>query len=368
VRAGRRRFLLDAASRPFDTFSIKAMKNRCRSRFAVVLLTGACAALLPAVGDAADPVLARVEQVTITQDQLLAPLIDAYGLDVLLKVVQLELARQDAAARGVRVTETDVETELQMTLRQLMPEGVAGEQDQILQQLLQQQRVSRTEFDLVMRTNAHLRAIAMPIVNRQLNDETLRKAFNAMYGEKVRVRRISLDNLQEVAAVQKRLAAGEDFAKLAMQVSKDADTRPLGGELQPFTRNARGVGMAFIDAAFALQVGQVSEPVQDGGLYHLVKLEERIAPRTVKFEDVKDSVREEVATRLAQDQMVAMRQEINQRALRSLKIENPVLRKQYEQRVAAANARAVEKSEVIRQLDARHQREEAPPATQPSSR
>ena len=58
------------------------------------------------------------------------------------------------------------------------------------------------------------------------------------------------------------------------------------------------------DVLEALQPGEVSDPVQAEGAYHLIKLEKRIAPKAVKFEDVKESIRKDLTERVVQAVMV----------------------------------------------------------------
>jgi parvulin-like peptidyl-prolyl isomerase len=73
--------------------------------------------------------------------------------------------------------------------------------------------------------------------------------------------------------VKQQLDAGADFATLARQYSEDTGSKDQGGELGWF---GKGQMVAeFETAAYALQPGQVSEPVKTQFGYHLIKLEER---------------------------------------------------------------------------------------------
>ena len=69
----------------------------------------------------------------------------------------------------------------------------------------------------------------------------------------------------------KRVKAGEDFAKVAKAVSKDPGSE--GGDLGWFTKDR--MIPEFADAAFKLQVGQVSDPVKTQFGWHIIKLEGR---------------------------------------------------------------------------------------------
>lgn len=302
-----------------------------------IAITLGCVAL----SAAAEPI-SRVDNAVVSRESLEAVLVKAYGLDVLLKLQQLELAKADARALGATVSPADIVEERKLTLRQMFPtlvEGDGQDSESLLAQILEQQKISPAEFDVTIETNAYLRAIVRPVVEPKLTDDVLREAFNVIHGERVRVRHIALANLQEVAEAQRRLAAGEDFASVARAMSRSPRSASRGGELDPFARQTAGIGREFSDAAFALQPGQVSDPVYFEGLFHLLKLEERIAPRAVKFEDVRESVRERVKESLESQAMSRLRQEYSARIVRNMRIEDPELRKQLQERIDAERNR-----------------------------
>lgn len=70
-----------------------------------------------------------------------------------------------------------------------------------------------------------------------------------------------------------RARSGEDFAKLAQENSDDAGSAPQGGDLGFFGKGR--MVPAFEQAAFALQPGQISEPLRSPFGWHIIKLEER---------------------------------------------------------------------------------------------
>src|SRR5438045_584107 len=78
-----------------------------------------------------DDAVARLPGLTISRDQFLAPLIEGHGLPVLLNVVQLELARQNAQRMGVKLTDADLAEERKRTLSQAFGELEAKIQQQI---------------------------------------------------------------------------------------------------------------------------------------------------------------------------------------------------------------------------------------------
>lgn len=81
----------------------------------------------------------------------------------------------------------------------------------------------------------------------------------------------------------KRLQKGEDFAKVAAEVSED-DTGQRGGDLGYFARGQ--MVSPFDSVAFALAPGQISGLVRTEFGYHVIKLEERRPPGTFEFDQV----------------------------------------------------------------------------------
>jgi len=87
---------------------------------------------------------------------------------------------------------------------------------------------------------------------------------------------------------KKLVAKGADFAELARQYSEDESTKADGGDLGYFVKGEGRYGPAFDEAAFALAVGKVSEPVRTDSGWHILKVTDR---RTKKLEDVKEDVK-----------------------------------------------------------------------------
>lgn len=77
----------------------------------------------------------------------------------------------------------------------------------------------------------------------------------------------------EVRRLLGRARAGEDFAKLAQDNSDDTGSAQQGGDLGFFGKGR--MVPAFEQAAFALQPGQISDPIRSPFGWHIIKLEER---------------------------------------------------------------------------------------------
>ncbi|MBI5034395.1 MAG: peptidylprolyl isomerase [Chloroflexi bacterium] len=88
--------------------------------------------------------------------------------------------------------------------------------------------------------------------------------------EQVHARHILVDTLDQANQVQERLKKGEDFAALAVELSKDTGSKTEGGDLGWFTRGQ--MIPAFEDAAFSTSVNQVSAPITTTYGVHIIQV------------------------------------------------------------------------------------------------
>jgi peptidyl-prolyl cis-trans isomerase C len=81
-----------------------------------------------------------------------------------------------------------------------------------------------------------------------------------------------------------RVKGGEDFESVANEVTEDPTNAGKGGDLGFFPKER--MVAPFSDAAFALQPGQVSDPVKTQFGYHVIKVEERRDAGILAFDDI----------------------------------------------------------------------------------
>ncbi len=114
------------------------------------------------------------------------------------------------------------------------------------------------------------------VVRRQLIRQKVREAIMAeadTTGLQAHARHIMVDTEEEAKKVKERLDAGEDFAAVAKEVSKDTTTAPDGGDLGWFPQGV--MVPAFDEAAFSLPVGAISDPIQSQFGWHILQVMER---------------------------------------------------------------------------------------------
>jgi peptidyl-prolyl cis-trans isomerase C len=140
------------------------------------------------------------------------------------------------------------------------------------------------EDDLFKLRLAYLtdRALRRAFTKTAVSDAITPEAIKAEYDkqvaaipdeDEVHARHILVSTEDDAKAIKAEIDAGADFAELAKQKSIEPNAAQSGGDLGYFKRAV--MVKPFGDAAFAMQVGQVSDPVQTQFGWHIIKVEDR---------------------------------------------------------------------------------------------
>ncbi len=101
--------------------------------------------------------------------------------------------------------------------------------------------------------------------------------------------------LAKAKDIRAKLVAGGDFAELAKTESDDAGSGANGGALGDFTRGR--MVPQFEEAAFALKVNEISEPVKTQFGYHIIQVTKH---DTKSLADAKPEITEKIGPEMAQ--------------------------------------------------------------------
>ncbi len=105
----------------------------------------------------------------------------------------------------------------------------------------------------------------------------------------------------KIKAIIVRLKKGEDFEKVAKEVTEDPSGKANGGDLGYFSKEQ--MVPEFSDTAFKLEKGQISEPVKTQFGWHVLKVEDKRVKPVPTFEQVKPQI-EQFVVRKAQAELV----------------------------------------------------------------
>jgi parvulin-like peptidyl-prolyl isomerase len=125
------------------------------------------------------------------------------------------------------------------------------------------------------------------LLRKKLVDEITRDIPHTE--EQVLARHILVDTEEEAKAAYDRLKEGEEFAKVAQEVSKDTGSAANGGDLgwQPRSFFVK----EFSDAAFTQKIGEIGQPVKTEFGYHIIQViaREELPLSDSQYEQKKDT-------------------------------------------------------------------------------
>ena len=86
---------------------------------------------------------------------------------------------------------------------------------------------------------------------------------------KIKCSHILVEKQSESLVILERIKIGEKFGKLAKELSIDKGSGKKDGNLGYFTKGM--MVKQFEEAAFKLQIGEISEPIKTEFGYHIIK-------------------------------------------------------------------------------------------------
>lgn len=122
-------------------------------------------------------------------------------------------------------------------------------------------------------------------------------------------------------AVLERLKQGEDFAKLAEEISQDLGSASMGGDL-----GFAGPGVfdpEFEQALYALKKDEVSAPVRTAFGWHLIKLLDVQSPEVPSFASLKDKLERDVKARQVEQRFVEVVKELEEASFEASDLSQP---------------------------------------------
>jgi peptidyl-prolyl cis-trans isomerase C len=149
-------------------------------------------------------------------------------------------------------------------------------------------------------------------VKKAVTPEAARKLYDdAVKGmkpeEEVRARHILVESEDEAKKALARVRGGEDFAKVAAELSKDPGSKTDGGDLGFFTQDR--MVAPFAEAAFKLEPGKISDPVKSQFGWHVIKVEEKRTKPIPAFEEMREQIDTYLARQAQQNVILRLRQE-----------------------------------------------------------
>ena len=242
----------------------------------IFALTVAASIGLAACSNPGDEVVVSTSVGDITQEEFYNSMKDIAG-DQLLQQVVVEQILNDK----YKVTDEEIEEELK---------GVKEQYGESYEAVLAQSNLTEE----TLKTNIRFTLLQeKALKDVEVTDKEIEKYYNQA-SQELNARHILVEDEETAKEIKAKLDAGEDFAKLAKEFSTDPGSGAKGGDLGWFTVGT--MVPEFNDAAYALEIDEISEPVQSEHGFHIIQVtEKRDVKDYGKLEDKKEEIRESIA-------------------------------------------------------------------------
>ncbi|HWB10507.1 MAG TPA: peptidylprolyl isomerase [Pirellulales bacterium] len=256
-------------------------------------------------------VMATVNGQKIERPELARECLRHFGSDVLESIVNKRLISSECLRRNIAVTDKEVKEEMdRMAQRFGMPT------DQLLAMLREERHITPEQYskEIIWPTVA-LRKLAGDRL--KVTEKDFKEAWDTLYGEAVQARLIVCATAQDAERLRtKALANPEEFGNLAKQHSIDTVSASAKGLIQPIHHHQ---GDPEIEkAAFALQKDEISEVIEVGDQFLILKCEARLDPQKVDRKKVEKVLVESIRDKKLRLEADAIFKELQDNA----KIEN----------------------------------------------
>lgn len=146
-------------------------------------------------------------------------------------------------------------------------------------------------------------------IRENVTDDSAKELYDERIGSaepepEVKARHILVETEDEAKAIIQKLDDGADFAELAKQESTGPSSAN-GGDLGFFTKEQ--MVTPFAEAAFAMDKGELSDPVKTRFGWHVIKVEDKRDREPPKFADIKERLKASLIRQRLQQRMAELR-------------------------------------------------------------
>ena len=264
------------------------MEKLRNNKFMIVLILVVVVALAAIVGtnfSSRSETIASVNGTKITSDDLYDIMAAQYGSSIVDTLITNKVIEQEAEKQGVKISADAIEEELDAFI-----ESYGGEES--FNAALEQSGISLDNFKYDIEIYLMTKELMSPDI--EVTEEDMETYFEEnkadfAQAEEVQASHILVEDEATAKEVLEKVNAGEDFAELAKEYSTDG-TAENGGDLGFF-----GTGEMvepFEKAAFALEIGQVSDIVETEYGFHIIKVTDKQEAKEAVYEDHKEEIKE----------------------------------------------------------------------------
>lgn len=264
-------------------------------------------------GEVGEEAVATIDGEAITANEVYQLMLDTVGPQAVEQLILEKLVGREAAKQNIVVTEADIDAELDKIKADYADEAT-------FLSMLEMYGYTLDKLKDQLESQILLTKLIEPEI--EVTDEEMQEYYDANQAQfvttpgEVKASHILVDTKEEADSLLAELKAGADFAELAKEHSKDPGSAEQGGDLGFFGRGE--MVPAFENAAFALEIGELSEVVESDYGFHIIKVTDKKEEVVKPFEESKEEVRELLFRQKVQERSSSYLEELKTAA----KIEN----------------------------------------------
>jgi peptidyl-prolyl cis-trans isomerase C len=184
----------------------------------------------------------------------------------------LAFAAEDLGQDLQQIPQEQIRAVLLAQMIDLKLMAAAGKAANVDQSELYKQRLSYLQ-DRALRRAYTKQAVSDAITQDQIKAEYDKEVAAMPSVDEIHARHILVSSEDDAKAIKAQLDGGADFAAVAKEKSIEPGAKDSGGDLGYFTQDK--MVKPFADAAFALKVNEISQPVQTQFGWHIIQVLDR---------------------------------------------------------------------------------------------
>jgi parvulin-like peptidyl-prolyl isomerase len=233
-------------------------------------------------------VVSTVNDEKITMDEIKNRMTLNYFAKTLDEAIGDKLIIQEAKKRNISVSKDELNKAINQIKQRFTKEDDFKKE-------LKRIGISEKDYYSMIETNLLIEKAIITILNINPTDEDAKKYYDSNPSqfdipEALKIRQIYVNTEQEAKDILIALDAGASFERLAEIKSADERLRQSKGDIGFISK-----GMLLPDIEneiFLTPIGKYTKPVKTGNGYSIFKVEEKREQNKLKFEDVKEKIKE----------------------------------------------------------------------------
>jgi parvulin-like peptidyl-prolyl isomerase len=240
--------------------------------------------------------------------------------ETLQQLINQQLLLQQVKKERIKVNKADIDSELQ-TIKDQFPTDADYQAQLKYSNMTEKQLRDNIKDNLAVNSLIELKS------TYTVTDEDIVRAYEQVEASHILIEPVGEEKNFELAkALAEKVIAeikgGKSFADAAKTYSADPGSKDNGGSLGYFTRDM--MVKEFSDAAFALNVGEISGPVKSDYGYHVIKVTGKKVASGEDFESQKETLRTTLTQTKGDAQLQTWFEDV--RAKAKIEINDPVMR------------------------------------------